>query len=94
MIESLPYELIGKVVVAIIALIMAVFILIGIPILLYKIWFKSLTFLSNLIWRNYEPKEGERPPKNWRKVSAFIIILRDNDFQKKEEVWEEIENRS
>ena len=56
------------------------------------VWFRGLTFLSNLIWRNYDPHEGEQPPQRWRKVSAFLIMLRDTDFSKKDKVWEEIES--
>lgn len=88
----LPYALIGKAVVGIIVgcLLLAGLALFALSVLF--VWFRGLTFLSNLIWRNYDPHDGEQPPQRWRKVSAFLIMLRDMDFEKKDEVWEEIES--
>ncbi len=88
----IPYELIGMVVVGIAAICLVIIGIVSVVAGLYYVWYKGLTFISNMIWRNYDVKNGEQPPQKWRKVSAFVIMLRDNDFDKKDDVWETIKD--
>jgi hypothetical protein len=84
----MPYELVGKVVLGIVAVCLLV---VGV-VTLYVVWYKFLTLISIIIWRNYDPQEGEYPSQRLRKVSAFAMMLRDNELDKKDEVWETIED--
>jgi len=88
----IPYALIGKVVFGIVLVCLLFAALAVFALAAMFVWLRGLTLLSNLIWRNYDPHEGEQPPQRWRKVSAFLIMVRDNDLSKKDKVWEEIEN--
>jgi len=88
----IPYALIGKAVVGIIVVCLFIVGVVAFVAGVYAAWYKGLTFISNMIWRNYDVQAGEQPPQKWRKVSAFVIMLRDNDFDKKDEVWETIQD--
>lgn len=80
---ELPYELIGRMVIGLLGVIVAV---LGIALLAFAalfIWVRGWTRLSNRMYRGYEthPKE-ERPPL-WRmRIAAFCTGMANFQFHK------------
>lgn len=67
---ALPYESIGKVavVLAAIALLAAITFVLFLAFLF--VWYRGWDRITNLLWRGYDPSEGEVPPK-WRLEASF-----------------------
>lgn len=80
---SLPYELIGMAVVALVLLIVAVVVLLAAVIAVLVVWTRGWARLSNRMYRGYKTHpEDERPPV-WRlRVSGVSLALSRFKFRK------------
>lgn len=72
---TLPYELIGRIVVGAVAVLLA---LGAIGLALFTIafiWVRGWTAISELMWKGYDATDGEWPPL-WRsRMSAFAYCM-------------------
>ena len=78
---DLPYEVVGKLVVAVIAL-AALIATIGFVLFAFGfVWARGWTWVSNTAWRGYDPTE-DRPPR-WRlRIAGVTIALARFKFKK------------
>lgn len=79
--SALPYELIGKATVAVLAITLGIGLLIATFIAALFVWTRGWKALSNLMWRGYDP-EGDRPPVWKVQISGVALAMGRLEFRK------------
>lgn len=87
--ELFPYDLIGKFVVLAILTLFTLLTVIALAVILYIVWLRGLTWISDRMWKGYDPAEGEYPPTLKLRISGVTICIRDFRIRKIPEVWNE-----
>lgn len=90
---TLPYELIGRGAVAIVAtiLILGVIAVLGFGVLF--VWVRGWCFISDMMWKGYDPKT-ETPPL-WRsRIAGVTAALSTFQFRKIPAVYREATERA
>jgi len=77
-----PYELIGKAVVFILAMVLVLAIAATIVLALGFVWVRGWTAISNFMWRGYDPHDTEYPPLWKLRVSGVTVALAPFKFNK------------
>ena len=85
---DLPYELIGKAVVFLILLAIVVALFASVVLVLLFIWIRGWVFISNFMWRGYEPHK-DRPPLWKIRVSGVTLAISRFQFHKIPAVYRE-----
>lgn len=80
--DYIPYSLIGKFAVGLVSVIVLVALFIALGVLLYAIWYRGLSRLSDKIWEPYDIQKGERPSKRMYKLSAVLMAFREFEVHK------------
>jgi len=76
----LPYELIGKAMTVVGAVVLLVAAALAIVVLFLFMWFRALDFLTMLLWRGYI-KEGRELPPKWRlELSFYVQAIKNFDL--------------
>ena len=89
---NLPYELIGRATVVVLALVALAVIALVAFIVAYAIWWRGLGKLTNLMWRGYDI-HGEHPPRWRQEVSIYASALQRRDFSNVDYVREQLSKR-
>ncbi|WP_337653254.1 hypothetical protein [Halomontanus rarus] len=89
---SLPYEAIGKAAVVVLAVVLALGLLLIVYVVLYAIWYRTLGWVSNWMWKGYDI-HGEHPPRWKRRISVWCIALRDRDLERIKQYERELDKR-
>lgn len=77
MIPDLPYELIGEITVAIVALLIGLALLVLALFAFFAVWHRFWTKVINLCWRGYDPTvPGEAPPMRRRRISIIALGMK------------------
>lgn len=77
--DGVPYALIGKAIVVLLALVMLVAVVGTLVIALLVGWSRGWTRVSNRLWGPYDPTEGERPPLwRWRLAGVTAAMAHFN----------------
>ena len=78
---ELPYELIGRAVVVLLA-IAAVLLALGVILFgVLFVWIRGWKWLGNLMWKGYDYHSDEWPPVWKRRVALFAICMYRFDFR-------------
>lgn len=95
MIESyllrFPLELIGAAVVALATVAVALGLLVAAMMAVLFVWIRGFTFVSNLMWRGYDPSDLDYPPLYRRRVAGVTLALARFKFRKILPAWREAE---
>jgi hypothetical protein len=87
---SIPYELIGKAVVAVVIIAAVVAAALAVIFALGFIWIRGWTWISNRAWHGYDP-HGEYPPLWKLRVAGVTIALARFEFRKVPAAYREAE---
>lgn len=82
-----PYELIGKAVVAIFAIAATIVALGAMLFGLLFVWIRGWAFVSNSMWRGVDPTADETPPSWKLRVSGVALALSRFEFRKIPEAY-------
>lgn len=86
------YELIGKAVVAFLAMLVPLF---AVGLCGLAVWFcyhRVLTYLINLCWRGYDI-HGEHPPRWQRELAIYLHAIKHRDFETIQTKREQLKKR-
>lgn len=89
----LPYELIGRITVIVLAIIVCLVGVFALFVVLYAIWYRGLTWVINRSWAGYDVQTGPNPPPRRRKIAVWAKALRDREFDKIQHYNEELKAR-
>ena len=88
MLSTLPYEVIGKLTVGLVGALVVSVLAVAAVVIVYGVWYRTLTWLINLMWRGCHPVEGPLPTPRRRKVAIIAYGLRH--FKRPTEIREAI----
>lgn len=92
--SALPYELIGKAVVAILAIAIAVTLLVASIGAILIAWNRVFIWVSNRMWNGYSVTDSETPPLWKVRVSGVTLALGKFKFSKVRAAYHEAEEIS
>jgi len=81
MMPNLPFELIGRATVVVLAVVLALVLALISYIVGVAVWHRGLGYLINLCWRGYDVT-GEHPPDWRREIAIFLHCLKSRDFDR------------
>jgi len=76
MLVDLPYEAIGELAVVLVGVIVISALTAAAVVIAYAAWYRTLTWLINLMWRGCHPVEGPTPTPRRRKIAIIAYGLR------------------
>lgn len=79
---AFPYDLIGRGTVLVLAVILAIFILGAVILGGAFIWTRGWSYISNVMWRGYDPDDNDYPPAWKIRISGITIALARFQFHK------------
>lgn len=90
--QSLPYALIGKVVVFVVAVVVGLAVLAGCILGLLWLWVRGWSWVSNRMYVGYEITPVEERPPLWRmRISGVALALARFQFRKVRPAYREAE---
>lgn len=87
---NLPYELLGRFTFVIIAVFVVAVLVLLVLLAAYTVWYRSLTFICNAAWGDYDFRV-EQPPPLRRSVAIIAVGLRDFDLAYMRKVRDELD---
>lgn len=87
---TVPYELIGRAVVLVVAVAVVVVGVLALAVAAYIAWVRGFLWLSNRMYRGYDPIHGDEYPPRWKiRVAAVSAACQRFQFRKIPAVWRE-----
>jgi len=84
----IPYELIGRLTVALVlAILVEIAVILGI-LGIVVVWWRGWSLIANLAWKGYD-WDGTHPPVWRRKIAIAAITIQERD----KEIWNEAHER-